>query len=268
MLNVYQNEEFRKDSSHSQYLRLDPIYKNPTKFIEQEIKMLNSTYTIPKIKGRWIYINGKIPKTNENSTLRSLSDMRNIVQHQEEEKKKKFNIIRDKPISLLTKEQEDYYAQITAELLNPGPPTNPAILKPEGNIGSLLPFLMKFLINIGANDKNMEFFLNLLENKFIVPNLESNLNQILPFLLSYAGELSFSVGLKIGSITNTFSYKYPTLVDIFNRDEKELSERIYKKLEQGELVRIYSTVLKRIAFELTAGVPVVLSKEFLTRCKN
>lgn len=50
---------------------------------------------MPTLRGRYIYINKKIPKTNENHQLKSLDDIRQIKTHQDEEKKKNFNIIRD-----------------------------------------------------------------------------------------------------------------------------------------------------------------------------
>ena len=127
---THQNEVYKKDSSHSQYVRMDPIFRNPSAFILQEMDQIPTAYGPPKIKGRWIYIDGTIPKTNENISMRSLSDMRSKVAHQEGEKKKKFNVICDEPMTLLTKEQQDYYSLITKELLSPIPSSNLSLLRP------------------------------------------------------------------------------------------------------------------------------------------
>lgn len=59
---------------------------------------------MPTLRGRYVYINKKIPKTNENHQLKSLEDIKQIKMHQDEEKKRNFNIIRDEPESQLTKE--------------------------------------------------------------------------------------------------------------------------------------------------------------------
>jgi hypothetical protein len=41
----------------------DPIFKDVSQFIEEEMKNLTS-FSMPTLRGRYIYINKKIPKTN------------------------------------------------------------------------------------------------------------------------------------------------------------------------------------------------------------
>jgi hypothetical protein len=73
---------------------------------------------MPTLRGRYIYLNSKIPKINENHQLKSLEDLNQIKLRQNEEKKKNFNIIRDEPEAQLTKEEIDYYNQIVGFLTN------------------------------------------------------------------------------------------------------------------------------------------------------
>lgn len=56
---------------NNQYLLEDPIFKDISSFIEEEMKSLQS-FSMPTLRGRYIYINKKIPKTNENHQLKSL----------------------------------------------------------------------------------------------------------------------------------------------------------------------------------------------------
>lgn len=46
---------------------------------------MNSLQTIsmPTLRGRYIYINQRIPKTNENHQLKSLEDIKQIKMHQD-----------------------------------------------------------------------------------------------------------------------------------------------------------------------------------------
>ena len=53
--------------------------------------------TPSKLRGRWIYIDGKIPRTNDNKPLKSKAEILNIREKQLGEKNKKFNIIMDQP---------------------------------------------------------------------------------------------------------------------------------------------------------------------------
>lgn len=58
----------------------------------------------PKLKGQWIYLKGRVPNTSENLGLKTLAQLTSAREHEAEEKKKLFNIIKDESISLLTKE--------------------------------------------------------------------------------------------------------------------------------------------------------------------
>jgi hypothetical protein len=96
----------------------------------------------PQLVGRWVYYQGKVPKLNSNSGIRSLSGT--IEQtHENEERKKLVNVIKDDPYSLLTTEQLDYF-QLMCEAMtsNINPKGNFTV---EGDLNSLLPFFLKFL---------------------------------------------------------------------------------------------------------------------------
>jgi hypothetical protein len=74
------------------------MFKNAKEFIEEETKQIPlNLFSAPTLKGRWIYIEGKIPKTNENISLKSKSDILSIREKALKEKGKKFNIISDTP---------------------------------------------------------------------------------------------------------------------------------------------------------------------------
>ena len=62
---------------------------------------LNSL-SLPSLKGRWIYIEGKIPKTKENIHYKSKLQILNTRQKAVKLKDKKFNVISDCPQNLLT----------------------------------------------------------------------------------------------------------------------------------------------------------------------
>ena len=59
----------------------------------------------PSLEGRWVLLQGRVPRTNENQHLRSLSEMQSRREEQRQQKSKVINVIRDQPLSLLTKEQ-------------------------------------------------------------------------------------------------------------------------------------------------------------------
>ena len=67
--------------------------------------------------------------------------------------------------------------------------------------------------------------------------------KVLCLLLAYKGTKSFSVGMKIAELVHRFDDKYPILRDIYE-DYEDAS---------------YSTILKKIAFELELGIPFRLS---------
>lgn len=212
---------------------------------------------MPTLRGRYIYINKKIPKTNENHQLKSLEDIKQIKMHQDEEKKKNFNIIRDEPQSQLTKEEIDYYNEIVGYLTNnvgtnvsngkdieneTSESGNDFDIEVKGCIVNILPLILKFIINLGVNENSIKFILKAIENKYVWSSLEYNMHQILIVLMAYEGQRCFEVGSKIGQIVNRFGEKYPNLWDIFE-----------------EVDDSYSNLTKKIGFELVTGIAIRLS---------
>lgn len=74
---------------------------------------------------------------------------------------------------------------------------------------------------------------------------------MLNLLLAYKGPQSYDVGIKIAELVERFSDKYPVLLDIY----------------EGYEDQSYSTVLKRIAFELYLGVPLEMDAKAMSTCK-
>lgn len=70
-------------------------------------------------------------------------------------------------------------------------------------------------------------------------------------LLTYKGPQSFKVGEKIAQIVDSLSEKYPVLRDIY----------------EGYEDNSYSTILKKIPFELELGVPLNIDEGMLEQCK-
>jgi hypothetical protein len=169
-------------------------------------------FEAPKLKGTWIYIKGKIPKINENLNLKSLQELKNKKIHENEEKKKLMNIIKDDPESLLSKEQIEYFYKVKNLIKSKNPIGN---IEVEGDILNLLPFLLKYIIHEELNENSIHFVLKMLENKYVWRNMDTFLKQTLVILLAYKGPSSFEVGIKIGELTLKFEDKYKVLYDIF-----------------------------------------------------
>jgi len=70
--------------------------------------------------------------------------------------------------------------------------------------------------------------------------LEYNLKKILNILIAYKGRQSYEVGVKIAQLVDRFCDKYPILRDLYVGYEDQS----------------YSTLLKKIPFELQLGIPV------------
>ena len=76
---VEQEENYVKDGSF--YIRRDPVHKSAKAFIEEELKVLSlNSFSLPKLRGRWVYIDGRIPRTNENALLKCKSEIVSIRQ--------------------------------------------------------------------------------------------------------------------------------------------------------------------------------------------
>lgn len=76
----------------------------------------------PRLRGQWIYLNGKVPSTPDNVGLKTLAQLTSAREHEAEEKKKLFNIIRDESISLLTKEEAEYFRKTAHAIYSDAPP--------------------------------------------------------------------------------------------------------------------------------------------------
>lgn len=200
------------------------------------------------LKARWIFIKGRIPTVNDNIDLKSLSQMQS--REEGEERKKFINVIKDDPYSLLSKEQIEYFERMCAAIsdnINPH-----GTFTVDGDLNNLIPFFLKFLGEGVLNDTGVWFLLKLIDNKYVWMGVEYYLKKILSVLLEYRGEQSFQVGVKIAQLVDRFSDKYPMLRDIYI----------------GYKDNSYSTILKKIPFELHLGIPLEVDDRILMRCKE
>lgn len=122
----------------------------------------------------------------------------------------------------------------------------------DGDLNNLLPFFLKFLGESALNETGINFLLKLIDNKYVWMGVEYYLKKILSILLAYRGECSFEVGVKIAQLVERFSDKYPILRDIYLNYKDDS----------------YSTILKKIPFELHLGIPLEVSEQALAKCKQ
>jgi hypothetical protein len=115
-----------------------------------------------------------------------------------------------------------------------------------------MPFFLKQLSEKELNDVGLNFLLRLLDNKYIWRAIEFYAGKVLYLLLAYKGSFSFEVGLRIAQIVDKLSDKYPILRDI------------YVEYEDTS----YSTILKKIPFELCLGIPFEIDHSLFQKCKN
>jgi hypothetical protein len=122
----------------------------------------------------------------------------------------------------------------------------------DGDLNNLLPFFLKFLGESEINETGICFLLKLIDNRYVWLGVEYYLKKILSILLAYKGESSFQVGSKIAQLVERFSDKYPILRDIYvDYDDQS-----------------YSTILKKIPFELQLGIHLEVDEKILARCKE
>jgi hypothetical protein len=139
-------------------------------------------------------------------------------------------VIKDDPYSLLTKEQIEYFEKMclaVSQNVNPE-----GCFTVEGDVNNLMPFFLKFLSQAELNDTAAHFLIKLIDNRHVGLATEYYLNRMLSLLLSYRGQHSFQVGVKIAQLADRFSHKYPLLRDIY----------------ANYLDDSYSTILKKIPF--------------------
>ena len=114
-----------------------------------------------------------------------------------------------------------------------------------------MPFLLKLIADNHFNETSIMYFIKLLENKYIWRSIEFHAFRALQILLSYKGAHAFEVGIKIAQIVEKLCEKYPNLRDIYlNYEDKS-----------------YSTILKKIPFQMFVGVPFEISKELLEKIR-
>lgn len=71
---VDQDEEYTQDGST--FIRRDPIFRSAKEFLEEEMKGLTAESLGPsRLRGHWIYIDGKIPRNNENKFLKNKTEI-------------------------------------------------------------------------------------------------------------------------------------------------------------------------------------------------
>lgn len=93
-------EKFEKLESGS--LRQDRICTDVEQFMKEELKGINHLFRKPEVKAQWVYINGRVPRIEDNVHIRTLNEIRELKSKELEERNKKFNIIRDQPLGLLS----------------------------------------------------------------------------------------------------------------------------------------------------------------------
>jgi hypothetical protein len=84
-----------------------------------------------------------VPNINENIQIRREVQMSESEKQEREERRKLWKIIKDEPYSYLNEEQSDYFLSICRLIEGDLAPRGNMAL--EGNLNSLLPFLLKFL---------------------------------------------------------------------------------------------------------------------------
>lgn len=194
-------------------IKIDNVL-DPYDVFKDELSKIDATvFDGPKLKGQWIYIKGEIPNSIENIHLKKLVQLHSIKQHEAEEKKKLFNIIKDQPTSLLTKQQNEFYEKVT-EIISSDSSPNGGI-PVNGDLTGLVPFFLKFFCHTTVNETGICFLLDLIENKYVWKCVDFYLRQILAVLMAYKGTHGFRVGIRLSALVERFYDKYPTLLDVF-----------------------------------------------------
>ena len=107
-------------------------------------------------------------------------------------------------------------------------------------------------------DIKMTFFLQILENLYIEKSAEHHLHQILPLLWAYQGYLCLKTGFRIGFYFKKFQTKYPSLMDQWF----DLRE-IWCKNSIEARIKVYCSIIKKIAIELMSGLTFLIEEEIL-----
>lgn len=166
----------------------------------------------PRLRGQWIYLKGRVPATSENANLKTLAQLTSAREHEAEEKKKLFNLIRDEGVSLLTKEEAEYFRRIAQAIHSESIPVGGFSV--EGHLGRLLPFFLAYIAG-ELNDAGILFLLKALESRYIDDCLEYSLKRVLNILLAYKGVQSFAVGEAIAKLAERYAKKYPILLRLY-----------------------------------------------------
>jgi hypothetical protein len=111
--------------------------------------------------------------------------MQNEKSFESEQKRTLVNIIKDDPLSLLTKDQAEYFELMSDAIRMNINPKGKFTL--EGDLNSILPFFLKFLGEQEINQTGVCFLLKIIDNRFVWGSIEYNLKKILLLLLAYRG---------------------------------------------------------------------------------
>jgi hypothetical protein len=115
----------------------------------------NLTIKEGRLEGRWIYINGRVPATNENKEIRSLSQTQMDKEHA-----KLVKSILHEPFDLLSMEEKQYFKLMGQAIRDNINPKGEFTL--EGDMNSMLPFFLKFLGEEELNETGVWFLLKLI----------------------------------------------------------------------------------------------------------
>ncbi|KAL4431524.1 hypothetical protein ABPG74_017229 [Tetrahymena malaccensis] len=159
---VSEKVSFKK---HANYWIKQDEERDLQSYLEAQVKSLKRQVMQPTVTAWWMSIDGKIPPINENKFIKNKTAILKYDELKKEEYSKNFNIIKDKPRSLLSEEINKFFVEITKVIaeteeqidnpkLNlPGAPfrETPKLkiilnnLKTNSGLTSLLPFLLNYL---------------------------------------------------------------------------------------------------------------------------
>jgi hypothetical protein len=93
----------------------NPLYTDVEVFMQEELDSIRLEPAKSFIEGRWVYINGRIPRTADNIHITNLSQI-NERNARNNALIDKFRVINDKPLRLFGHEEEDLYKKIVTDL--------------------------------------------------------------------------------------------------------------------------------------------------------
>jgi histone H3/H4 len=151
----------RHDNS---FIRKDFIVEKPEEYLSRQLGRLGRLASKPEVKGRWLYLEGRVPTTEDNLRVKTLDELRELRSKEIEEQNNKFNIIRDRQCSLLTKEQEDFLQRLLG-----AEPAQLGLAARSYDLSTLLPFLLHHLLSAEVSERGVDLMLALLANPHLAP---------------------------------------------------------------------------------------------------